>query len=101
MKGLGLDMTGLLAYSLAGHDKGKVYFIIKEEKDNFWLVDGDMRPLENPKRKNKKHVQIIKRNISETLINDTTQNDIGLKSVTNEMIKRTIKLYCKDIQEVK
>lgn len=101
MKGLGLDMTGLLAYSLAGHDKGKIYFIIKEEKDYFWLVDGDVRSLENPKRKNKKHVQIIKRNISETLVNDTTQNDIGLKSVTNEMIKRTIKLYCKDIQEVK
>lgn len=94
-------MTGLLAYSLAGHDKGKVYLIIKEEKDYFWLADGRVRPLENPKRKNKKHVQIIKRNISETLENGTAQNDIGLKSVTNEMIKRTIKLYCKDIQEVK
>ena len=94
-------MTGLLAYSLAGHDKGKIYFIIKEEKDYLWLVDGEVRPLENPKKKNKKHVQIIKRNISVTLKEDTVESDIGLKSVTNESIKRTIKLYCKDIQEVK
>lgn len=101
MKGLVFDMTSLLAYSLAGHDKGKLYFIIKEEKDYFWLVDGEVRPLENPKKKNKKHVQIIKRNISVTLKEDTVESDIGLKSVTNESIKRTIKLYCKDIQEVK
>ena len=94
-------MTGLLAYSLAGHDKGKIYFIVKEERDYFWLVDGEVRPLENPKKKNKKHVQIIKRNISVRLKEDTVESDIGLKSVTNESIKRTIKLYCKDIQEVK
>lgn len=94
-------MTGLLAYSLAGHDKGKIYFIIKEEGDYFWLADGEIRPLENPKKKNKKHVQIIKRNISGTLEIDTLHSDIELKSVTNESIKRSIKLYCKDIQEVK
>ena len=94
-------MTGLLAYSLAGHDKGKIYFIVKEERDYFWLVDGEVRPLENPKKKNKKHVQIIKRNISVTLKEDTVESDIRQKSVTNESIKRTIKLYSKDIQEVK
>lgn len=94
-------MIGLLAYSLAGHDKGKIYFIINEERDYLLLVDGETRPLENPKKKNKKHVQIIKRNISEALDGNTVQSDIRLESVTNESIKRTIKLYCKDIQEVK
>lgn len=94
-------MTGLLAYSLAGHDKGKIYLIIKEEGDYFWLADGEIRSLENPKKKNKKHVQIIKRNISGILEIDTLHSDIELKSVTNESIMRSIKLYCKDIQEVK
>ena len=94
-------ITGYLASSKAGHDKGKIFFIIKEEKDYFWLVDGKVRPLENPKKKNKKHVQIIKRNISVTLKEDTVESDIRQKSVTNESIKRTIKLYSKDIQEVK
>ena len=88
-------MIGLLAYSLAGHDKGKVYFVIKEEGDYLWLADGKVRPLENPKKKNKKHLQIIKSNISVETVDDR------LQSITNETIKRTIKLYCKDIQEVK
>ena len=88
-------MIGLLAYSLAGHDKGNLYFVIREEGDYLWLADGNNRPLENPKKKNKKHLQIIKRNISEETVDDR------LKSITNETIKRTIKLYCKDIQEVK
>ena len=88
-------MTGLLAYSLTGHDKGKLYVIIKEEKDFLWLSDGNSRPLENPKKKNKKHIQYIKRNITNQIAGDAVQ------SVTNESIKRTIKLYSKDIQEVK
>lgn len=88
-------MIGLLAYSLAGHDKGKIYFVTKEEGDYLWLVDGNSRPLENPKKKNKKHIQIIKKDISEEIVSDK------LQSITNETIKRTIKLYCKDIQEVK
>ena len=88
-------MIGLLAYSLAGHDKWNLYFVIREEGDYLWLADGKNRPLENPKKKNKKHLQIIKRNISEETVDDR------LKSITNETIKRTIKLYCKDIQEVK
>lgn len=88
-------MTGLLAYSLAGHDKGKVYLIVKEEKDYLWLSDGISKPLENPKKKNKKHIQLIKKDISVKIDSDK------LQSVTNETIKRMIKLYSKDIQEVK
>lgn len=82
-------MTGWLAYSLAGHDKGSLYVIVKEEKDYLWLSDGNVRPLEKPKKKNKKHIQIIKK-----------AGNLPLP-VTNETIKRTIKLYNKDIQEVK
>ena len=54
-------MTGYFAYSMAGHDKGKIYLIIKEDADYVWLADGRARGLSNPKRKNKKHIQIIKK----------------------------------------
>lgn len=74
-------MTGFLAYSLAGHDKGEVYLIIKEEKDYVYVSDGRAKPLEKSKRKNKKHIQIIKKN--------GCVPDIA--SVTNEEIKRFIK----------
>ena len=53
-------MTGLLASSKAGHDKDKVYIIIKEDTEYVWLADGKLKTLEHPKKKRKKHIQIIK-----------------------------------------
>ena len=81
-------MVGYLAYSIAGRDKDNIYFIVKEEPDYVWLVDGENRKLDNPKRKNKKHIQIIKKN------NPQIYSEI----ITDEKIKYVIKrLYYKDI----
>jgi ribosomal protein L14E/L6E/L27E len=84
-------MIGYLAYSLAGHDKGEVFLIINEDRDYVYVVDGRLRLVSKPKKKNKKHIQIIK--------NFNPKTD--LESVTNEEIKHLIKLYCKGIKEVK
>jgi len=84
-------MTGFLAYSLAGHDKGEVYLIIEETRDYVYVADGAVRTLDRPKKKNKKHIQIIKKEIQ----------GMDISSVTNEEIKHIIKLYLKGIKEVK
>lgn len=78
-------MVGFFAYSLAGHDKGEVYLIIEETKDYVYVVDGLIRPLNKPKKKNKRHIQIIKKN----------GRHIDISSITNEDIKLFIKLYKK------
>ena len=53
--------TGVrFAVSKAGHDRGTVYCIIAETPDAFYLSDGKTRTVERPKKKNKKHVQLIK-----------------------------------------
>ena len=49
------------AKSLSGHDKNQYYFVLKKEADFLFLVNGINRSLENPKKKNEKHVQIIKK----------------------------------------
>ena len=54
-------MTGMLASSKTGRDKDAVYIIIKEEKEYVYLVNGVSRKLNKPKKKNKKHIQIIKK----------------------------------------
>ena len=54
-------MTGMLASSKTGRDKDTVYIIIKEEKEYVYLVNGMNRKLNKPKKKNKKHIQIIKK----------------------------------------
>ena len=43
--------VGMLARSKAGHDKGHVYIIMKEEAAYVYLVDGCLRPIEKPKKK--------------------------------------------------
>ena len=53
-------MIGFLAYSLAGHDKGEVYLIVEETKDFVYVVNGTVRTVDKPKKKNKRHIQIIK-----------------------------------------
>lgn len=54
-------MTGMLAISKAGHDADKVYVIIAEEDEYVYLADGRNRTVNRPKRKNRKHIQIIKK----------------------------------------
>ncbi len=50
--------TGCLVRSLAGHDKGTYYIIIREDAQYVYLADGRIKTAEKPKRKKKKHVQL-------------------------------------------
>lgn len=60
--------VGMLARSKAGHDFGEVYVIAGVEPSYVYLTDGRLKPLDKPKKKKKKHVQIICKeyNIEET-----------------------------------
>jgi hypothetical protein len=49
---------GMMAKSLAGHDKGKISMVLSTEGDLVYLVDGKNRTIDKPKRKKKKHIQI-------------------------------------------
>ena len=51
--------TGMLARSKAGHDAGPIYVLIDTDSAYVYLVDGQIRTLDRPKKKKKKHVQII------------------------------------------
>ena len=50
---------GEFAVSKAGHDKKHLYMIVNEDERYVYLVDGVNKTLEKPKKKNKKHIQII------------------------------------------
>ncbi len=49
---------GCPAKSLAGQDKGRYYVILSLDGETVALVDGERRTQGNPKRKNRKHVQV-------------------------------------------
>lgn len=55
MEGYGI---GMMAKSLAGHDKGKIYLVSSADSEYVYLVDGEYRTMDRPKKKKKKHMQI-------------------------------------------
>lgn len=80
--------VGKMVKSMAGHDDSKLYVIIKSDKEYVYLSDGDLKKIDNPKKKKKKHVQIINQ-IDDELLKIIADN----KVLTNEVIKRAIKKY--------
>lgn len=81
-------MTGKLAISKSGHDKDHLYVIIKEETEYVYLADGTLKTVAHPKKKNKKHIQIIKQipeEVASLISNRETYLDLE--------VKRAIKLF--------
>lgn len=80
--------AGMLAVSKAGHDLKKIYVIIKKDDEYVYLCDGNIRRVDNPKKKKYKHIQVIKvipEEIKKCLDNDQIPD--------NDIVKRVIKQY--------
>ena len=89
IKKCGIDL-GSIVQSLAGRDKGTLFIVVGIDENYVYLVDGDIRKVENPKRKKIKHVELTRHfdgNIAERIIKKN--------KITNQDIKRVIK----EIQE--
>lgn len=82
---------GMLVRSLSGRDKDRLYIILEEGQNDVLVSDGSKHGLSNPKRKNKKHVQLIKR-IPDELAAWAKQTDIETDKeiITDESIIRGI-----------
>ena len=65
---------------------------IMSEANLVYLADGKLKPVEKPKRKNRKHIQIIKKLPKEITEVFTQEN------FRNEEVKRAIKLYRKSVE---
>lgn len=62
---------GQIVYVLQGRMSGSYAIVVKLEKSGYvWVADGKSRKVENPKRKNTKHIQmthVIVKEIAEAL----------------------------------
>ena len=52
--------AGQIVKSLAGHDKDSLYMVVRVEGSFIWVADGRRHRLEEPKKKNIRHVQPVK-----------------------------------------
>lgn len=46
-----------MVWSLGGHDKDRLYLIVRVEEGRCYIADGKRRKLGNPKRKNPRHLR--------------------------------------------
>ncbi len=76
--------VGMLARSKAGHDNGHVYVILDVDDAYVYLIDGSIRTMNKPKKKKKKHVQII-----------CEKHD--LSGIDDVGVKRILKLFNKQL----
>ena len=56
-----------LALSAAGHDRGTLYLVLREEGDRVLLADGKLRKLDRPKKKNRKQVIFLPEGLTEAV----------------------------------
>ena len=86
-------MLGEFATSKAGHDKDRLYLIVGEEGECVYLCDGRLRGVEHPKKKKKKHIQIIHSSVQDALIQSIQQNLPGDTDEINRQIRATLEDY--------
>ncbi|MFT4107394.1 MAG: KOW domain-containing RNA-binding protein [Lacrimispora sp.] len=88
--------AGALVKSAAGHDKGSYFFILKEDGEYIYLVDGKYRRLDCPKKKKKKHVEPLlwEKHSPGDKIREN-------KKVTDEEIKYFIRCFKREEQVVR
>ena len=86
-------MLGEFATSKAGHDKDRLYMIVGEEEEWVYLCDGRLRGVEHPKKKKKKHIQIIHSSAQDTLLQSIKQYLPGEENEINQQIRKTLEAY--------
>ena len=89
-------MLGEFATSKAGHDKDRLYMIVGEEEECVYLCDGRLRGVEHPKKKKKKHIQIIHSSAQDTLIQTIKQNLPGERDEIDRQIRKTLEDYLRN-----
>lgn len=84
-------MIGNMVYSKCGHDKGKLFVVIREDESYFYLVNGESRLVRTPKKKKRKHVQVT------SYRDDDLLKKILNKTCSDLNIKMAVKKYKKVI----
>lgn len=82
--------VGQIVYSKRGRDKGKLFVVVDVCGEYCFIADGDLRKLENPKKKKLKHIQLTN-NISE-LVKKTNLNNLKNSDIRSELLNFQEKL---------
>ena len=74
--------------SLAGRDKGQLFFVVDTDEQYVYLADGKGRRLESPKRKKRRHIELLPR--SDSRVADKIRSG---DKVLNSELRRELAVY--------
>lgn len=73
-------LTGMIVKSMAGHDSGSWYAVMKYENGFAYIADGKQRKVEAPKKKNPLHLQ-------------KTCSIVDVKDINNKQLRVALKRF--------
>ena len=96
----GCWQKGQLVRSQAGRDNGRYYLVLAEEGEFLWVADGRKRPVSLAKRKNKRHLQKIKKVAADLsfLEADKTPTDEMVRAAIASLMKSEKKVGRRNVQ---
>lgn len=71
--------------SIAGRDAGSLFFVLATEGDFLLLADGRRRRVESPKRKRRKHVELVQEGSGPRCRQDQKQ-----RKITNSELRKAL-----------
>jgi len=74
-----------IVVSLAGRDKGELFFVLDRDARSVLLADGKIRKVEKPKRKNIMHVRFVAESDSETARKIKNGGKVSNKELRNTL----------------
>lgn len=81
------EYIGKVVYSKSGRDKDRLFIILGIINDDYvYISDGDLRPVEKPKKKKIKHL-----NISDKVAEDIRDLILHDDKISNLMIKKSLR----------
>ena len=82
-----------IVLSLAGRDRGSYFFVLETDGEYVLLADGRRRRAEHPKRKKRKHIQVVARTDSPAACKLRAGG-----TVQNSELRRELAEFCQKFQ---
>lgn len=79
-------LKGACVQATAGREKGEIFIIINESGNDAYLVNGQARTIENPKKKRKKHLHLLCK---------SELTGLDMSQLTDALVKNFLNNYSK------
>ena len=78
--------VGAVVLAIAGREKNEIFLISQDDGEYSYIVNGTTRTLENPKKKNKKHLHLLCR---------SEKSGLNMSELSNAQVKNFLNNYNK------